>query len=37
MRAGKGAGVARRLQLDVKTVHVYIDRLFKKLGRDCAA
>jgi DNA-binding NarL/FixJ family response regulator len=31
--AGKTrAGVARRLQLDVQTVRVYIDRLFKKLG-----
>jgi DNA-binding NarL/FixJ family response regulator len=30
--AGKTrAGVARRLQLDVETVRVYIDRLFKKL------
>src|SRR5262245_51611171 len=26
------SGVARRLQLDVETVRVYIDRLFKKLG-----
>jgi DNA-binding NarL/FixJ family response regulator len=26
------AGVARRLQLDVETVRVYIDRLFRKLG-----
>jgi DNA-binding NarL/FixJ family response regulator len=25
-------GVARRLQLNVETVRVYIDRLFKKLG-----
>jgi DNA-binding NarL/FixJ family response regulator len=31
--AGKTrAGVARRLQLDLETVRVYIDRLFKKLG-----
>jgi len=31
--AGKTrAGVARRLHLDVATVRVYIDRLFKKLG-----
>jgi DNA-binding NarL/FixJ family response regulator len=31
--AGKTrAGVARRLQIDVETVRVYIDRLFKKLG-----
>lgn len=31
--AGKTrAGVARRLQLNIETVRVYIDRLFKKLG-----
>jgi DNA-binding NarL/FixJ family response regulator len=31
--AGKTrAGVARRLRLDIETVRVYIDRLFKKLG-----
>jgi len=31
--AGKTrAAVARRLQLDIETVRVYIDRLFKKLG-----
>ena len=31
--AGKTrAGVAQRLHLDVETVRVYVDRLFKKLG-----